>query len=100
MINNNLLKFNGIWKLRLMFPELSDTQFQVLMYYSLGSHCENIADIMNCSVDAVKQSLQRIKKKFLLDKLDTVRLIYHTRAQTALMVADEFPQHYYETTGK
>lgn len=95
-----MLNLDKGWKLRLMFPELSDFQFQVLMYYSFGSEHEIIADILNCSVSSVKQSLQRIRKKLRLERLEAVRAIYNARAQTASIVPTHFLEEYYETMYK
>ena len=85
------------WKHRLMFPELTESQFKVLMYYAFGSGSDCIADLLKCSKNAVKLSLKRIKENMNVDKLPTVRTIYHSRIYTALMAPDDFPQKYFET---
>ncbi|TQI77266.1 regulatory LuxR family protein [Serratia fonticola] len=92
-----MLNLETLWKQRLMFPELTESQFQVLMYYAFGSNSEGIADILKCSKNAVKLSLRRIKENLNVDKLETVRIIYHSRTYTAMMAPDDFPQKYYET---
>ncbi|MFB9087957.1 LuxR C-terminal-related transcriptional regulator [Erwinia tracheiphila] len=56
-----MLNLEAFWKLRLMFPELTESQFQVLMYYAFGSDSESIADILKCSKNAVKLSLRKKK---------------------------------------
>ena len=95
-----MLNVNELWRLRLMFPELSELQFQILMHYSFGSDNESIAHVLGCSVVAVKKSLMRIKNDLRLDKLDTARIIYHSRTQTALMAPPDFPKQYYEMMSK
>lgn len=91
-----MLNLDTFWKHRLMFPELTESQFQVLMYYAFGSDSDGIADILKCSKNAIKLSLRRIKENLNVDKLETVRIIYHSRTYTALMAPDGFPQKYYE----
>lgn len=83
------------WKHRLMFPELTESQFQVLMYYAFGSDSDCIADLLKCSKNAVKLSLRRIKENMNVEKLETVRIIYHSRTYTALMAPDDFAQKYF-----
>lgn len=79
-----------------MFPELTESQFQVLMYYAFGSDSDSIADLLKCSKNAVKLSLRRIKENMNVDKLETVRVIYHSRTYTALIAPDDFPQQYFK----
>lgn len=95
-----MLNLEAFWKLRLMFPELTESQFQVLMYYAFGSDSESIADILKCSKNAVKLSLRKIKENMNLERLDSVRTIYHCRINTALMAPDDFPRKYYEAMNK
>lgn len=85
-----MMHLDGCWKIKLMFPELTDLQFRVLMLYSLGSDIDTITDILKCSKNAVKMALRRIKEKFNVEKLETVRAIYHSRTSTAMMASDEF----------
>lgn len=91
-----MLNIENFWKLRLMFPELTESQFQVLMHYAFGSDSETIADTLKCSKNAVKLSLRRIRENLDTDRLDTVRHIYNTRVYTALMAPEDFPQKYYD----
>ncbi|ALX97395.1 MULTISPECIES: LuxR C-terminal-related transcriptional regulator [Serratia] len=91
-----MLNLDTFWNQRLMFPELTESQFKVLMYYAFGSNSEGIADILKCSQNAVKLSLKRIKENMKVDKLETVRIIYHSRIHTAMMAPDDFPKKYYE----
>lgn len=84
-------------KHRLMFPELTESQFQVLMYYAFGYDSDGIADLLKCSKNAVKLSLRRIKENMNVDKLPTVRTIYHLRIYTALMAPDDLTQKHFET---
>lgn len=92
-----MFHLDTFWKHRLMFPELTESQFQVLMYYAFGSDSDSIADLLKCSKNAVKLSLRRIKDNMKVDKLETVRIIYHSRTYTALMAPDDFPQKYFKT---
>ncbi|CNI31232.1 helix-turn-helix transcriptional regulator [Yersinia pekkanenii] len=91
-----MLNLDAFWKLRLMFPELTESQFQVLMLYAFGLGNESIAGILNCSVNAIKLSLRRIKENLNVEKLEMVRVIYHCRIQTAMMAPNDFPSSYYE----
>lgn len=91
-----MLNLDVFWKLRLMFPELTESQFRVLMLYSFNTDNGSIADILNCSDNAIKLSLRRIKENLNVEKLETVRIIYHCRTQTALIAPDDFPKSYYE----
>lgn len=95
-----MLSINGLLKSRLMFPELSESEFQILMHYSQGMDIQCIADIMKCSVPAVKQSLQRTKRKLGIDKLESARGIYNARIQAVLVAPDDFPANYYEAMQK
>lgn len=83
-----------------MFPELTDSQFQVLMFYALGSDSESTADILKCSKNAVKLSLRRIKENMKVEKLDTVRIIYHSRVSTALLASDDFSKKFSDAMNK
>ena len=82
--------------MRLMFPELTEPQFHVLMHYAFGSSCETIADTLKCSQNAVKLSLRRIRENLETDRLDTVRHIYNTRVYMALMAPKDYPQKFYD----
>lgn len=87
-----MLNLNTIRQHRIMFPELTESQFQVLMYYAFGYNSDGIADLLKCSKNAVKLSLRRIKENMNVDKLETVRIIYHSRTYTALMSPDNSSQ--------
>lgn len=95
-----LIDIRGLWKPRLMFPELTDLEFQNLMHYSYGTSVDCIADIMKCSTSAVKQSLQRTRIKLNIEKLDSLRGVYNARILTALISHNEFPANYFETMQK
>ncbi|UCQ13133.1 sigma factor-like helix-turn-helix DNA-binding protein [Edwardsiella tarda] len=95
-----MLNLEEFWKLRLMFPELTESQFQVLMLYALGANSENIAEMLGRTVVAIKKTLQRIRQDLAIDKMETARLIYHSRIHTAMMAPDDFPQKFYETMSK
>lgn len=95
-----MLNLEAFWKLRLMFPELTESQFQVLMFYAFGADNHSIADMLGCSVVAIKKTLLRIKQDLCIDKLETARIIYHSRTQTAMMAPDDFPKKYYEAMNK
>lgn len=91
-----MLNIESFLRMRLMFPELTEPQFHVLMNYAFGSRCETIADTLKCSQNAVKLSLRRIKENLDTDSLDTVRHIYNTRVYMALMAPKDFPQKYFD----
>jgi transcriptional regulator len=89
-----MLNMDIFWKIKLMFPELSELQIKVLILYSCGSDSDTISDILKCSKNAVKMALRRIKENLNVEKLDTVRAIYHSRSSTAMMASDEFLQEF------
>ncbi|PKH19352.1 hypothetical protein CIG19_20125 [Enterobacterales bacterium CwR94] len=95
-----MLRVSGLWKLRLMFPELTEAEFQVLMYYAFGGDNESTSDILKCSVSCIKQAQKRIREKLGLEKLDSARSIYHARTQAALIATDDFVGNYYEVMYK
>jgi DNA-binding NarL/FixJ family response regulator len=95
-----MLNLRGVWRFRLMFPELSDAEFQTLMHYAQGASVHCIADIMKSSLPAVKQSLQRTRSKLNLEKLESARGVYNARMQVAMLATDDFPAHFHETMQK
>ncbi|WP_323839598.1 hypothetical protein [Photorhabdus africana] len=97
-----MLNLSGVWRSRLMFPELSDSEFQALMHYAQGTSVHCIADIMKSSLPAIKQSLQRTRSKLNLEKLESARGVYNARIQVAMLAlaSDDFPAHYNETMQK
>lgn len=75
---------------RLIFPELSDSEYQALMYYAQGASIHCIADIMKISLAATKQTLQRMRKKLHLDRLESSRGVYNARVQATILGNDKF----------
>ncbi len=95
-----MLNLSGVYRSRLMFPELSDLEFQTLMHYAQGTSIHCIADIMKSSLPAIKQSLQRTRCKLNLEKLESARGVYNARIQIAMLATNDFPARYNETMQK
>lgn len=62
-INNNLLK-----KLKLNYPELTNSDLKVCAYLQLNLSSKEIAQLLNISVRGVEISRYRIRKKLKLEK--------------------------------
>lgn len=70
LIKNHLeeLNFEFFHKLKSMHAELTDVDLEICSYIKLGFGRREIAKLRNTSIDAVKKSRYRIRKKMNLDK--------------------------------
>lgn len=82
-----MMNLKDIWQLRLMFPELTEAQFRVLALYSFGYDNNTISDILNCTPNAVKMTLRKIKEKLDIERLESARAIYNSRIFTAFVIS-------------
>ena len=73
------LEFADSVHLRNVFPELSDKQFQVGMYYALGLTSHHISMLTDIRYEAIKKNLQRCKEALDLDHLELIRSIFLVR---------------------
>lgn len=59
------LDFTHSNRLRDVFPELSDKQFQIGMYYALGLTRHNISMLTDTRLDAIKRTCKVAKRRWI-----------------------------------
>ncbi|HHB51756.1 MAG TPA: hypothetical protein ENK75_01735 [Saprospiraceae bacterium] len=77
LVNTHKDFFNKLLK---DFPELSKTELKILAYLSIGLSTKEIADVQYVSIEAIRKSRYRIRKKLNLeakDSLENFILQYH-----------------------
>ena len=66
-------------QIRSLFPEFSDKQFLCMFYYSLGFSSKKIGNLIGCSAKTVRNRLQELKEKLLLDSSSDLRVVFLVR---------------------
>ncbi|HDX9051776.1 TPA: hypothetical protein ACHJX8_004453 [Yersinia enterocolitica] len=83
MADLDFTHLHGLTQMKMLFPELTEKQFRLTYYWFRGGDLVDIANLTDCSVAAVKKTLQRSRQALGCDRLETVRLIFLARIETA-----------------
>ncbi|HAV8963333.1 TPA: hypothetical protein ACF2XS_004534 [Escherichia coli] len=75
---------NGLTQIKALFPELTEKQFRVTLSWVFGSEIIDIASEHECSIEAVKKTLQRSKLALGSKRLEAVRVIFLCRIMADL----------------
>lgn len=90
-----MLNISKLKRYRHIFPELTDSEIQILIHYAQGTSIHCIADIMKSTLPAIKQTLQRTKNKLELDKLESARGLFNARVHVAMFSESDDLSSYY-----
>ncbi|CNI37172.1 Uncharacterised protein [Yersinia thracica] len=86
MADLNFTHLHGLTQMKMLFPELTEKQFRLTYYWVVGGDMVDIAKLSESSLDAVKKTLQRTRQNLGCDRLETVRLIFLARIETAKFI--------------
>lgn len=75
----NILNEGLLFNYQQLFPELTPWQLEIIVLYSSGFNQNEIARIKNISKQAVSKALNEGKKRYHLEKVESIRSVFIAR---------------------
>ncbi|MFK3662117.1 MarR family transcriptional regulator [Scandinavium sp. NPDC088450] len=75
----NILNESLLVNYQQLFPELTPWQLEIVVLYSSGFNQNEIARIKNISKQAVSKALNEGKKRYHLEKVESIRSVFIAR---------------------
>ena len=80
----NILNEGLLFNYQQLFPELTPWQLEIIVLYSSGFNQNEIARIKNISKQAVSKALNEGKKRYHLEKVESIRSVFIARRLSSI----------------